>query len=82
MWVEKVGKALDDIPHILCGVAELAAGDTGGEGVIADGDLLVHEFIRKIVRTFGHGSNKDTNTLVLVEGLHVFSYTDNFRLET
>lgn len=34
---------LHDVPDILSRVAELAAGHTGRQGVVADGDLLVHK---------------------------------------
>lgn len=63
-------------------MTELAAGNTGGQTVVTDRDLLVDELIGKVVGTLSHGSNKYTNTLLWLKALNVFSDLDNFGIET
>lgn len=62
-------------------MAEFAAGDRGRETVVADGDLLVDEFVREVVRAFGHCSNEDADALLVFQALHVFSYFDQGCIE-
>lgn len=63
-------------------MAEFAAGDTGRQAVVADGDLLVHEGIGKIVGALGHGSDKDADALVLVERVDVVAHTHDALVKT
>ena len=73
---------LDDVPSILSSVAELAASHTGRETEVADGDLFVDELIGKVVGSFGHGSHKDTDALLVIQLLDVFSDSDQWGIET
>jgi hypothetical protein len=59
-----MAESLDDIPRVLGGVAELAAGDARREAVVADGDLLVDPGIGEVVRSLGHGADKDADALI------------------
>ena len=61
---------------------ELAASNTCGQAVVADTDGLVPEGISEVVFAFGHGSNKDTNTLVGLEGIDIVSDSDDLGVET
>ena len=68
VWLLKTACAsLDDVPNILSGVAELAAGDTGTQAEVADTDRVVLELIRKGVVSLGHGTDKDTDALFLTK---------------
>lgn len=62
--------ASQDVPYILDSVAELAAGHTSRERVVADSNLLVHKRIGKAVVTLCHGTNEDADALLRVEGLN------------
>lgn len=62
VWV-----CLDNVPQLLHGAAELAARDRGGERVVRDGDLLVDVRVGEVIRTAGHGTNKDGNRVRLGE---------------
>lgn len=70
-----------DVPDILGGVAEFAASNTGTETEVADGDGIIFEGIGKVITTFGHGTDEDTDTLVWVEILHVLSDTNDLCVE-
>jgi hypothetical protein len=69
-------RQLDDVPHIFSGVAEFATCNAGRETVIADGDLLVDVLVCEVIGSLCHGSNKDTNALLLLQGFHIFSDSD------
>ena len=45
-------------------MTELAACDTGTEAVVADGDSIILEGVGEIIVTLGHGTYKDSDTLV------------------
>lgn len=47
-------------------MAEFAACDTGGQAVVADRNLLVHVFVREVIRALRHGPNKDTDALLII----------------
>lgn len=59
-------------------MAELGAGDGGGEGEVGDTDLLVHKLVGKVIATLGHGTDKDANGLVWVQLLDVLADLDNW----
>lgn len=73
---------LDNVPDVLAGVAKLAAGNTGTEAVVADGDGVILESVRKIVASLGHGANEDADALLWTEGLDVVVHTHNGGIET
>lgn len=52
-------------------MAELAACDTCREAVVADGDLVVHVRVGKVVGALGHGADKDANALRAVQAVDV-----------
>jgi hypothetical protein len=56
-----------NIPHFLSGMAELAACDTGTQTIVADTDCIILKGVRKIIPAFGHGTDKDTDTLLGAE---------------
>ena len=58
---------LNNIPHVLGGVAELAAGDAGAEAVVADADGVVLELVGEVVLAFGHGTDEDADALLQSE---------------
>lgn len=47
-------------------MAELAAGDTGRQTEVADGDLLVNIRVGEVVGTFGHGTDEYADAFVIV----------------
>lgn len=59
--------ALQNVPGVLSGVAELAAGNTGRQTEVADGDLLVDIRVGKVIGTFGHSSDEYANTLIIIQ---------------
>lgn len=63
-------------------MAELAARYTGRETVVADGDLLVDKFIGKVIRTLGHGTNKDANALLGSHALDPVPHAHERSIET
>lgn len=63
-------------------MTKLAAGNTGRQAKIADGDLLVHVCVGKIVRAFCHGANKDADTLVRIKTINVASDMRHGSVET
>lgn len=73
---------LYNVPCILCCVAELATGDTGRKTEVADRDLLVDVGVGEIVRALGHSTNKDTDTLIVVELVYVAPHSDDRGIET
>ena len=78
----KVGHTSDDVPSVFARVAELAAGDTGAQTVIADGNRFVFEGVGKVVFPFRHGSDKHTNAFVSPKRLDVISYPHHIGVET
>jgi hypothetical protein len=73
---------LHNVPRIFGGMAELAARYTGREGPAADGNLLVHKRVSKVVFTLGHGANKDANALLGPDALDVVTEAHQRRLKT
>ena len=73
---------LNNVPSIFSSVTELAASNTGGQTVVADGDLLIDKLIGKIIRSLGHCSDEDADALLWLEALNIFSDLDNFSIET
>lgn len=45
-------------------MTELAAGHTCRQREVADGDLLVHEGIRKVILALSHGTHEDADALL------------------
>jgi hypothetical protein len=62
---------LDDVPDVLCRVAELAASHTGTKREVADGDGVVLVLVGEVVITLGHGSDEDADALLGTEVCHV-----------
>ena len=62
---------LDDVPNVLCGVAELAASHTGTEREVADGDGVVLVLVGEVVVALGHGADEDADALLGAEVRHV-----------
>jgi hypothetical protein len=75
-------RLLDDVPYIFGGVAEFTACHTGTQTEIADADGVVLVFVRKVVPSLGHGSDKDTNTFLWSYGLNVVVHPHDRRFET
>ena len=69
------------VPHILGCVAKLAASNAGRETVIADGDFLVYNSIRKRVGAFGHGAHKNADALMRTQALDIVSHSHHVRVE-
>lgn len=61
-------------------MAELAARHTGTQAVIADTNLLVNPCIGKVILTLCHGTNNNTNALVLLKSLDILSHWNNGRI--
>lgn len=78
----KFRRTSDDAPSVLTRVAELAAGDTGAQAVIADGNRLVLEGVGKVVFALGHGPDKHANAFVGPESLDVISHAHHIGVET
>lgn len=72
---------LQDVPCILGGVAEFAARNAGGEGKIADGDLVVDYVVGECVLALCHGTHEHAYTLLVPQRLHIFPYPDKGRLK-
>lgn len=72
---------LENVPYILGGMAELAAGNAGTEVELANGDAVVLDVIREVIVALGHGANEDCDTLALIETADVVADTYNFRIE-
>lgn len=63
-------------------MAELAAGNTGTETEVADGDGVVLEGVGKVVSALGHGTNEDTDALLGPQSPDVVVDTDDGGVET
>lgn len=63
-------------------MAELAAGHTGTEAVLADADCVVLESVREIVITLCHRSHKDTYTFFRSQICYVIPHSYYFSVET
>ncbi len=72
---------LDDVPHILGGVAEFATRNAGRETIIADGDLLVDVLVCEVIGSLGHGSDKNADALLLLQALHILAHADQGGVE-
>lgn len=70
----------DDVPDILSSVTELAASDTGGQGVVADGNGIVLELVGESIRSLGHSTDEDTYALLGTQILHVVSHSYHRRI--
>lgn len=71
-----------NVPHLLGRVAELAAGHTGTETVVADTDGVVLERVSKVIVALGHGTNEDGDALLGTQRLDVVLRTDHGGVET
>ena len=63
-------------------MAELAAGDTGTQTVVADTDRFILEAVGKVIVALGHGTNENGDGLVRVQRLQVVLGADHGGLET
>lgn len=72
---------LRDVPHVLGGMAKLAAGHARAEGVVADRDGLVLELVCEVIFPFGHGTNENTYTFLALEVRDVIPRLDHGRVE-
>lgn len=79
-WCEMLH--LEYSPDILCCVAELAACNAGTEVEIADANAVVLDRVREVVIALRHGTDKDCDTLVLVETSDVVAQAHNLSIET
>lgn len=70
----------DDVPDILSSVTELAASDTGGQGVVADGNGIVLELVGEGICSLGHGSDEHTYALLGAQILHIVSHSYHRRV--
>ena len=61
------GRPLDDVPDVLCSVAELATSNTSRKRVVGDTDRVVLVLIGKGIITLGHSTNKDADALLRSE---------------
>ena len=71
-----------NVPDIFGSMAELTAGHTGAQTVVADTDGVVLESIGEIVLTFSHCSNKNTDAFVSSQSLDVILYSHNLGIVT
>ena len=73
---------LEDVPNVLCCVAELAACNAGTEVEVADADAVVLDSVREVIVTLRHSTNEDGDALVLVEAANIVAQADNLGVET
>lgn len=71
-----------DVPDILTGMAELAAGHTRAETVIAYTDRIVLERIGKIIPPLRHSTHKHADALLGTQRLDIILHPDDRRVET
>lgn len=74
--------SLYNVPNVLAGVTEFAAGNTSAETVVADGDGVVLELVREIVASLGHGTDEDAHALLGTERLDIVVHTHDGGVET
>jgi hypothetical protein len=63
-------------------MAEFAAGYTGAKVEVADSDGIVLDVICEVVVSFGHCTDEDGNTFILVKALDVVPHPHHFSVET
>lgn len=63
-------------------MAEFAASHTGRETVVADGDLLIHIGVGKVIAALGHSAHEHADGLVRAEPVNIFADTYNWSVET
>lgn len=80
MGIQSVN-GLDDVPDVLCSVAEFAASNTSRQRVVADTDGIVLVLIREVVRALGHGTDEDADALLRSQILNVVAYSYDRRIE-
>lgn len=73
---------LEDAPYILGGVAELAAGNAGTQVKLADSNGVILDLVSKVVVSLRHGSDENSNALLLVETRDVVADADDFGIKT
>ena len=74
--------SLEDVPNVLCCVAELAACNAGTEVEVADTDAVVLDSVCEVIVTLCHSTNEDGDALILVEAANVVAQTNNLGVET
>jgi hypothetical protein len=62
-------------------VAELAAGDTGAQTIVAYGNGVVFEIIGEVVTAFSHGTHKDADALVGLQSFDIVTHTNQLGVE-
>ena len=62
-------------------MTEFAASNTGTEAEIADTNRLILEIIGKVVLSFRHGADENTDAFIWCEALDVVFDPDHFSLE-
>lgn len=75
-------RSSDNIPYILCGVAEFAASNAGTQIEVADTDSLILELVGKGIVALSHSADKHTDTLVATERLYIISDAHDLCIET
>ena len=63
-------------------MTKFAAGYTGAEIEVADSDGIVLDVICEVVVSFGHCTDENSNTFILVETLDVVPHPHHFSVET
>lgn len=72
---------LNDIPHVFCCVTELTTSNACRQAVVADGNLIVLEVVRKVIFALGHCTDEDAYALVGAERLDVVLHSYDRSLE-
>lgn len=72
----------DNVPHLLGGMAELAACDTGTQAVVTDGNRVVLEGVGKVIVSLGHGTHEDTDALLGAQRFDVVASAHHGGFET
>ncbi len=71
----------DDIPCVFGGMTKFAACHASAQAVVAYADGLVFEAVRKVVLSFCHCPNKDTDAFVGDQRVYVIPYSHHFSIE-
>jgi hypothetical protein len=67
-------------PHTHDRTTKLATSDRSRETILADGDLLIDDFVCKTILSTCHGSDKDGNRVSFRQGGDVLREFDRFRI--
>lgn len=73
---------LDDIPHVLYGIAKFSARDARAKAVIANANCVVLKGICEIIFALGHSSHKDADALLGSYICYIVFDPNDIRVET